>query len=417
MPGHRSFSGAHSRRSFLTGIGALAITHSLVSVAQKQAGSAAAKKLFVYVGTYTGAVGNGGSGDGIYLYEMNRQSGELSLVKLAAKAESPSCLAVHPSQKFLYTTNEVTDFPSSHGKSGSVSAYAIDPENGDLKLLNKVSSEGPGPTHLSVDRSGKYVLVANYDGGSVAVLPILASGELGAATDFQQDAGSIGSRQSTSAPRPNFAISGHDRPHAHMVQPSPDNRFVLYTDLAQDRIAIFRFGTSTGKLSSSEKMPYAQLPSGDGPRHFAFHPNGHWLYSIQEEASTVVFFQYDSETGELTSQQTISTLPKGFQGTSFSSEILVSPDGRFLFAANRLHDTIAVFAIGTTGRLTSRGETSTLGDYPTGLSIDPSGRFLYACDLRSDCIACFKIDRKTGVLNFTGSYTGVGSPNSIVFVS
>lgn len=417
LPGHRNSPEAYSRRSVLTGIGALAITHSLISVAEKRVGSLKTTERFVYVGTYTGAVGNGGSGEGIYLYTMNVETGEFSLVKLAAKAESPSWLALHPSQRFLYSINEVTDFPGSRGKGGSVSAYEIDPMSGDLRLLNKVSSEGPGPTHLSVDRSGKYVFVANYDGGSVAVLPILASGELGPATDFHQDAGSIGPRQSTNAPQPNFAISGHNGPHAHMIQPSLDNRFVLYADLGQDRIAISRFDAGAGKLIPTVKMAYAPLPPGDGPRHFAFHPNGRWLYSMQEEASTVVFFQYDSETGELNSKQTISALPKGFHGTSYASAILVSPDGRFLYAANRLHDTIAIFAIGATGNLSAVGEVSTLGDYPTCLSIDPSGRFLYACDLRSDCIVCFNIDSKTGILRFSGNYTGVGSPNSVVFVS
>lgn len=417
LPKHLNSSKAYSRRSVLTSLGALTITHSLVSLAEKRIASPKAKEQFVYVGTYTGAVGNGGSGEGIYLYTMNVETGELSLVKLAARADSPSWLAVHPSQRFLYSTNEVTDFTGSHGKGGSVSAYEIDPKSGDLRFLNKVSSEGPGPTHLSVDRSGRYVLVANYDGGSVAVLPILTGGELGTATDFHQDTGSIGPRQSANAPQPNFAISGHNGPHAHMIQPSLDNRFVLYTDLGQDRISISRFDTDAGKLTPSVNMTYAPLPPGDGPRHFAFHPNGHWLYSIQEEASTVVFFHYDSETGELASKQTISALPKGFHGTSFASAILVSPDGRFLYAANRLHDTIAIFAIDATGHLSPVGEISTLGDYPTCLSIDPNGRFLYACDLRSDCIVCFQINSKTGMLSFSGNYTGSGSPNSVVFIS
>jgi 6-phosphogluconolactonase len=404
-----------SRRRFLRDVGTLAIGHSVFASAVMRVSSPLAKKNFVYVGTYTDAVGHGGSGEGIYLYEWNEQTGELFLVKLAVRAASPSCLALHPSLKVLYATNEVANLSGSHGKSGSVSAYEIDPLTGDLKLLSVVSSEGTGPTHLSVDHSGKYVFVANYDGGSVAVLPILPTGGLGPATDFHQDTGSIGPRSATNAPARSFAISGHDSPHVHMVQPSPDNNFVLYTDLGQDRIYVSRFDAHTGRLTPAAKAPYVSLPPGDGPRHFTFHPNGRWLYSTQEEASTVVFFHYDSQTGELTSQQTISALPEGFRGTSFTSEILIAPNGRFLYVANRLHDTIAVFAIDATGRLTSAGESSTLGNYPSGFNLDPSGRFLYSCDLRSDCITCFKIDGKTGTLTFTGSYTGVGSPNSIIF--
>jgi len=171
-----------------------------------------------------------------------------------------------------------------------------------------------------------------------------------------------------------------------------------------------------GKLNPVAGAPFAALPSGDGPRHFAFHPNGHWLYAIQEEASNVVLFQYDGETGSLAAQQTVSTLPSGFAGSSFASEILVSPDGRFLYAANRLHDTIAAFSIGANGHLSPVGETSTLGDYPGQCRIDPSGRFLYACNRRSDSITCFRIQRETGVLSFTGNYTAVGSPASITFL-
>jgi 6-phosphogluconolactonase (cycloisomerase 2 family) len=163
--------------------------------------------------------------------------------------------------------------------------------------------------------------------------------------------------------------------------------------------------------------PFAALPSGDGPRHFAFHPNGHWLYAIQEEASNIVFFHYDTANGALKAQQTVSVLPSGFAGTSFASEILISPDGRFLYSANRLHDTMAAFSVGGDGRLKWIGEASTLGDYPGQCRIDPSGSFMYACNRKSDSITCFKIHRETGLLTFTGKYTGVGSPASITFLS
>jgi 6-phosphogluconolactonase len=411
----RIAQGLYSRRSFLLCASAAAFARSVFAAEHGTDGGSRTDKRFAYVGTYTGAIANGGSGQGIYLYEMNAGSGELALIKLAAETASPSCLALHPSQKYLYAGNEIDSYAGTHGKGGSVTAYAVNKENGDLKLLNAVSSEGKGPAYISVDRAGKYVLAANYDDGSVAVLPILQDGSLGATTYSHKDSGQAGSKKAASAPKDGFAISGHDGPHAHMILASPDNKYVLYTDLGQDRIYVSALDAATGTLTPDKTAAYASLPSGDGPRHFAFHPNGHWLYSIQEEGSTVAFFQYDAETGALASQQTVSTLPAGFRGTNFTSEVLVSPDGKHLYAANRLHDTIAVFAIAADGRLTLRGEVSTLGDYPASFNIDPSGSFLYACNLRSDSITCFRIDKGTGWLKFTGSYVGVGSPGSIVF--
>jgi 6-phosphogluconolactonase (cycloisomerase 2 family) len=201
-----------------------------------------------------------------------------------------------------------------------------------------------------------------------------------------------------------------------MIAPDPQSKFVLATDLGQDRIYTYRLDRGTGKLGSADRATFASLPSGDGPRHFVFHPNGHWLYAIQEEASNIVLFSYDAANGSLAPRQTISALPRGFSGTSFASEILVSPDGRFLYAANRLHDSIADFSIGADGTLRPIGETSTMGDYPGQCRIDPSGNFLYACNRRSDSITCFRIRRDTGLLAFTGQYTAVGSPASITFV-
>jgi 6-phosphogluconolactonase (cycloisomerase 2 family) len=169
-------------------------------------------------------------------------------------------------------------------------------------------------------------------------------------------------------------------------------------------------------LNPAEHAAFAALPSGDGPRHFAFHPNGLWFYSIQEEASNIVFFSYDAANGSLAPRQTVIALPPGFAGTSFASEILISADGKFLYAANRLHDSIAAFSIGADGELKPKGETSTMGDYPGQCRIDPSGNFLFACNRRSDSISCFRINRGTGLLAFTGQYTAVGSPASITFL-
>ena len=402
-----------SRRKFIQGASALALANSQISSALNLQGRPKGGKVFAYVGTDTSAIDGKGNGKGIYLFELDSSSGQLSLVKLAAEARNPSWLCLDPSQRYLYAANEISDF---EGKNGSVSAYAVDPSNGDLRLLNTISSQGAGPAYLSVDASGKYVFVANYGGGSIAVFPVLSGGSLGEASFTHRDQGDVGSQKATSAPPGSFAISGHDAPHAHMIGADPGNRFVLQTDLGQDRIYAYNFDKQTGKLMPASS-PFVSLPSGDGPRHFAFHPNGRWLYSIQEEASTVVFFHFNPETGSMTAQQTISTLPNGFAGTSFASGIRVSPDGRTLYAANRLHNSIAVFSIDNTGHLKHVGDTPTLGDYPPQFNIDPSGNFLYACNQRSDQITSFRIDKRTGLLNFTGQYTPVGTPTCIIFTS
>jgi 6-phosphogluconolactonase (cycloisomerase 2 family) len=201
-----------------------------------------------------------------------------------------------------------------------------------------------------------------------------------------------------------------------MIQSDPVGRFVLASDLGLDQILIWKFDAQKGTLSPNDPGVVA-LPPGDGPRHFAFHPNGQWLYSLQEEASTLVLFHYDSTRGVLAAKQSVSTLPAGFTGTSFTSEVMVSPDGRFVYAANRLHDTIAVFSVGAGGILTYSGEVSTQGDYPRSFDIDPTGNFLYACNQRSDAIATFYVNRNTGNLTFTGRYTPVGTPAAIIFLT
>lgn len=402
-----------SRRKFLQGASALAVAHAPISQTLNLPSRASRGKVFAYVGTDTSAIDGKANGKGIYLFEMDSSSGQLSLVKLAAEARNPSWLCVDPSGRYLYTVNEISDF---EGKNGSVSAYSIDRANGDLRLLNRVSSQGAGPAYVSVDASGKYVFVANYGDGSIASFPVASGGSLGAPVYTRRDEGHVGSQKATSAPPGSFAISGHDAPHAHMVGADPGNRFVLQTDLGQDRIYVYRFDNQSGKLAPAS-TPFVSLPSGDGPRHFAFHQNGRWLYSIQEEASTVAFFHFDPATGSMAAQQTISTLPNGFAGTSFASGIRVSPNGRFLYAANRLLNTIAVFSIGSTGKLKQTGETPTLGDYPCQFNIDPSGNFLYVCNQRSDQITLFRIDKQTGLLNFTGQYTPVGTPTCIIFTA
>jgi len=200
-----------------------------------------------------------------------------------------------------------------------------------------------------------------------------------------------------------------------MIQSDPSGRFVLHVDLGLDRIFLWKFDDRTGLLSPNDP-PALVLPAGDGPRHFHFHPNGRWLYSLQEEGSNIVLFDYDGEKGQGTARQTISSLPPGFAGSNFCSEMLVSPDGRFVYAGNRLHDSIAIFAVGKTGTLTFVGEEWTRGDYPRSFNFDPSGRFLFSCNQRADNLTTFRVDRKSGRLTFTGQYTGVGNPSIIVFL-
>jgi len=369
------------------------------------------RSILVYVGTYSspqGPEGSHGNGKGIYLCEMDAKTGDLTQKEVFANNNNPSWLALHPKRAHLYSGNET--------ESGSVSAYGIDPANGHLTLLNTVSSEGAGPAHISVHPSGNHVFVANYAGGTVAVLPIRPNGELGSATDVKRHQGTPGPAHATSAPPGSFAISGHERPHAHMIESDPTGRYVLTADLGLDRIFVYKFDAAKGTLMPNDP-PAVELPPGDGPRHFIFHPNGRWFYSLQEEASTLTIYDYDSGPGRLTLKQTISTLPEGFGGTNFTSEVRISPDAKFLYAANRLHDSIAWFRIGPDGKLTLAGEAWTRGDYPRSFTIDPTGAFLFSCNQRSDAIAAFRVNRTTGELSFTGKYTAVGTPAIVLFLS
>jgi 6-phosphogluconolactonase len=402
-----------SRRRFLSGAAALAVTRGLAGPGFAQADDAGPDRVLAYVGTYTGLPGPGANGKGIELFEANLRTGELSYRGLAAQSRNPSWIVIHPSRRYLYAVNEIADF---QGNSGSVSAFAVESTSGALRALNVVSSAGAGPAYLSLDAAGNFAFVANYQDGSIAVLPIRSDGSLGEAVDVHRDLGFVGSTSASDAPAGSFANSGHDAPHAHMIAPDPRNQFVLATDLGQDRIYTYGFDRRTGKLTPAAGAPFVALPGGDGPRHFAFHPNGHWLYSIQEEASTVAFFHYDPATGRLEAQQTLSTLPRGFAGTSYASEILVAPNGKTLYAANRLADTIAVFSIGTDGQLSYVAETPTFGDYPAQCRIAPNGEYLYVCNQHSDNITSFRIDRDSGLLSFTGRYTAVGTPGSITFL-
>jgi 6-phosphogluconolactonase len=412
----------NSRRSFLKASVALAATTLLSPVSLQAQSSKPDRPLIAYVGTFSSPLRDvlptqvdlpPGNGRGIHLFRVDRTTGAMMPIGVVEMGTSPSCLALNAAGTRLYSANE-TDRVGENNE-GTVSAFAINRDDGKLELLNTVRSGGAGPTYVSVHPSGRFLLVANYLGGSVAVVPILTDGRLGEPTDIKNDTGQIGPTKATNAPPGSFAFSGHDRTHAHMIQADPSGRFVLHVDLALDQIFVWKFDEQRGTLTPSEP-PAVSLPPGDGPRHFHFHPNGRWLYSIQEEGSTIVLFDYDARSGRLTSRQTISTLPPNFAGSNFCSEILVSADGRFIYAGNRLHDSIGIFAVGNDGKLTYVSEEWTRGNYPRSFNFDPAGQFLYCCNQRGDNIAVFRVDRKTGGLKFTGQYTPVGNPSIIVFL-
>jgi 6-phosphogluconolactonase (cycloisomerase 2 family) len=354
-----------------------------------------------------------GNGRGIHLFQVDRASGAMIPAGICERGTSPSCLVINAAGTRLYSADETARVGEHNA--GTVSAFAIDRTSGQLTLLNTVESGGAGPTYVSIHPSGRFLLVANYFGGSVAVLPILADGQLACATDIQVDRGAIGPTRATNAPPGSHALSGHDRTHAHMIQSDPAGRFVLHADLGLDQIFVWQFDATRGTLLPNDP-PVVSLPPGDGPRHFHFHPHGRWLYSIQEEGSTIVLFDYEAHTGRLSARQTISTLPPGFAGSNFCSEILVSADGRFVYAGNRLHDSIGIFAIGPAGELSYVGEEWTRGNYPRSFNFDPAGRFLYCCNQRSDNITVFNVNHQTGALQFAGHYTPVGNPSCIVLL-
>ena len=378
--------------------------------------------LIAYVGTFSSPLRDvlptqvdlpPGNGRGIHQFQVDRNTGVLTPTGIVRMGTSPSHLAINADGTRLYSANE-TDRVGDD-RQGTVSAFSIDPINAKLTQLNTVTSGGAGPTYVSIHPDGRHLFVANYFGGSISVLPILSDGQLGNASDIQQDDGTIGPTVATNAPPGSFAFSGHDRTHAHMIKADPTGRFVLHVDLGLDKIFVWKFDSNRGRLIANDPSAVS-LPPGDGPRHFDFHPNGRWFYSIQEEGSTVVLFDWDADTGRLSERQTISSLPPGYAGSNFCSGILVSSDGRHLYAGNRLHDSVGIFAIGERGELTHVGDEGTRGNYPRSFNFDPTGKFLYCLNQRADNIAVFDVDRQTGQLNFTGHFTPIGNPSAIVFL-
>ncbi len=354
---------------------------------------------FVYVGTYTE---EGSTSKGIYAYRFDPDGPTLTSIGLVAQTINPSFLVVHPNHRFVYAVNEVGNYNGQ--KSGAVSAFAIDRASGKLTLLNQVASGGADPRYITVDKTGKYVLVANYTSGSIAAFPILEDGRLGQPSAFIQHSG-----HGTDPQR-------QEGPHAHSIDLTPDNRFAIVDDLGLDETLVYKFDSTKGSLTPNDP-PFAKAPPGAGPRHFALHPNGKFGYVINEMGATVSVFGYDGASGVLRPLQTISTLPEGFTGAKESAEIEVHPSGKFLYASNRGHDSIAVFAIDQSkGTLTLVEYASTKGKTPRNFAIDPTGTLIFAANEKSDNIVIFRINAKTGRLTPSGKVLDIAQPVCVRFL-
>ena len=386
-----------ARREFLriAGLGTLGL--ALPDLAWgRLSGAKRTRELLVYVGTYTNR-----KSEGIYLYRLNLSSGELKHVATTRGVKEPSFLVLSPNRRYLYAVNELEEFAGK--KSGAVSAFAIDQKTGELRFLNQQPSLGGAPCYLVVDRTGRFVLVANYVGGNFAVLPVRSDGSLGESTDLKQDAGS-----SVDAER-------QEGPHGHCIVLDNFSRFAYACDLGTDKIMIFRFDEWRGKLIPNG-TPWVQVKPGAGPRHLTLHRTGVYAYVLNELDATVTAFTCDPVHGNLREMQTIATLPKDFTAENTSADIHVSPDGRFLYCSNRGHDSIAAFKINPrNGELSFIAHESTGGKTPRNFAIDPTGAFLLAANQNSDNIVTLRRDQKTGRLSPTGHVAEVPTPVCLKF--
>ena len=350
---------------------------------------------YVYVGTYTRSLPHvQAKAEGIYVYRMDAEGGDWRHVQTVPDVPNPSYLTLHPSRRFLYAVNEVGEIDGERG--GAVSAFSVDPASGKLTFLNRRSTHGEDPCHLTVEPSGRYVLASNYSGGSVAMFRVQEDGSVSPSTDFHQHVG-----KSVNAERQN-------EPHAHSINVDPTGRFALVCDLGQDRVIVYRLELDSGKL-----VPHGWVASepGVGPRHLDFHPNGRLAYVIDEIGNTMTTYAWDGANGQLEALQSVSTLPEGTSLPNGTADVHVHRSGRFVYGSNRGHDSIAILAIdATSGKLSSIGHESTLGKTPRNFSLDASGRYLYAANQNSDTVVAYQIDEGTGKLTPTGQQFDVPTP-------
>src|SRR5690348_2237850 len=370
----------------------------LSSGAQTADQPAARSQYIAFVGTYTTKT----TSKGIYAYRFDPANGQLTSIGVAAETVDPSFLAVHSSGKYLYAVNEMRKF---NGEvSGAVSAFAVDAKTGSLKFLNQVPTRGAGPCYVSLDKSGAYVLVANYDSGSIASFPVRGDGSLGTASGFVQHSGTGPDKER------------QEGPHAHWIGTSQDNRFVMAVDLGPDQVIVYGFDPDKGVFTPM-LSGFAKVKPGSGPRHLAFHPDGKFAYVLSEMASSVTVFSYKAKTGSFSALQTVSTLPNDYSGPKEAAEIAVHPSGKYLYTSNRGHDSIAVFAIDQKkGTLKSLGQVLTGGKTPRHFAIDPTGTYLLAENQESNNIVVFHIDPASGGLTPTGQTVEVPSPVCLTFV-
>jgi 6-phosphogluconolactonase len=353
----------------------------------------------VYFGCYTNA--KSGS-KGIHISKFNTTTGDLSEPDLAAETGSPSFLAIHPSKKFLYSVGEMGT-PGQKG--GAVSAFSISQPDGKLTFINQVSSVGAGPCHISVDKTGKMAMVANYGGGSVASYSIQDKGGLSEAQTFVQHEGS------------SVNLKRQAGPHAHSLNTSPDNRFGFACDLGLDKVLMYKLDPATGKMTSHG---HATVAPGSGPRHFAFHPSGKYAFVNNEILMTVTSFAYDAEKGTLTEIATVSTLPEADRSKTglSTAETVAHPNGKFVYVSNRTHDTIAVFSCDpATGRLTLIQNAPAEGEIPRNFNLDPTGKWMIVAHQNSNTAALFKVDQDNGKLSFTGKKIKVGGCVCVRFLA
>ena len=356
-----------------------------------------ASTLQVYVGTYTG-----GDSEGIYVFDWDSETGKAtSDVSLAAESENPSFLALHPSKPLLYAVNETASFDGQ--ESGSVSAFRINPKGRHLEAINQKASRGKAPCHIQIDSTGRHALIANYSSGTVSALPILEDGSLGNTADVVEHLGSSVNPQR------------QEGPHAHCINLDPENRYAAAADLGVDKVFVYPFEADTGHFNLY-KATSVSLKPGAGPRHLAFHPKKPYAYVINELDNTLSALSFKASNGKMTEIQSLSTLPDGFDETSYTAEVFFHPSGEFLYGSNRGHDSIAVFKVDSeSGKCRVIEHESTQGKTPRSFGIDPSGRFLLAANQASDSIVVFRINAQTGALDPTGEMIEVPTPVCVIF--